>query len=331
MRAIVLSVALSLLAPLAHAADDVPEASRLFSEGLARSEKKDYEGARVKFAEAYTKFPSPNALLNLARAEQLSDHPVEAIGHYRSYIALPENPRVTTKDRETARSALDECVAKVGRIDVKAPRGTRVMIDGATTATTEGEPIPVRVGDHKVELTNDQGTRTRSLNAPAGLVTVVQWDDPKSVVPPPMTTPSAPMTNPVASDPAPHDDRTFWGWRSATGLGGVVLGAVGIGVGIGFAIDRGHQADTALQLAGQIPQGSNACATPSATCTDYNHALQARNSDATMSTVFLVTGGVLVAAGAALLIWSAASPDKKHIALLPMVGPAWGGQLSASF
>lgn len=125
MRAIVFAVALSLsAAPLAYATDDVAEASRLFTEGLARSEKKDYEGARAKFAEAYTKFPSPNALLNLARAEQLSEHPLEAIGHYRSYIALPENPRVTARDRETARSALDECVAKVGRIDVKAPHGT---------------------------------------------------------------------------------------------------------------------------------------------------------------------------------------------------------------
>jgi len=83
-------------------ADNKAESDKLFGEGLHLFAQKDFAHARMKFAEAYSKYPSPNSLLNLARSEQLSGECLDAITHYRAYIALPENPRISSFDRGSA-------------------------------------------------------------------------------------------------------------------------------------------------------------------------------------------------------------------------------------
>src|SRR5450432_2864240 len=114
MRMFVLAICLMLspclFANVARATDDKAEASRLFTEGLALFEKKSFDGAREKFSASYGKFPSPNTLLNLARTEEMMDRCVDAIGHYRAYTDLPENPRITPQQRELAQGQIKECL-----------------------------------------------------------------------------------------------------------------------------------------------------------------------------------------------------------------------------
>src|SRR5678815_2880187 len=124
MRSLVLGISLALsLSTVALAGDNKAESDKLFGEGLQLFTQKDYNHARMKFAEAYSKYPSPNSLLNLARAEQLMGECVDAVLHYRAYIALPENPRISSFDRGSATIKLNECLAKIGRVQVTAPRG----------------------------------------------------------------------------------------------------------------------------------------------------------------------------------------------------------------
>lgn len=212
------------------------------------------------------------------------------------------------------------------------PRTELWTIDGAPTGYTEGEPIPVRVGDHKIEMTNDRGTRLRTSNTPAGLVTAVQWDEPQppdSVSPPPV----APTlkTGPVPAPPS-LEQTSFWGLRSGVGFAALGIALVGVGVGVGYAVDHGNQTSSVMRLGSQTPPGKGACATKGVpACADYGAALQNRNDDATLSTLFFVSGGVVALAGAALVIWAAVHPDKKPSAFTPLLGSALGGQLVTTF
>src|SRR2546428_499527 len=91
-----------LLASLAIAQpkDNKAESDRLFAEGIKAASAKDFKTAREKFAAAYAKFPSPNSLFNLANAELSLDKCGDAVRHFGAYIELPENPRISGKDRQ---------------------------------------------------------------------------------------------------------------------------------------------------------------------------------------------------------------------------------------
>jgi len=188
-------VALCLLASAtAFANDNKADSDKLFGEGLQLFAQKDFVHARSKFAEAYAKYPSPNSLLNLARSEQLSGECVDAVAHYRAYIALPENPRISTGDRGSAGIKLNECLAKIGRIQVTAPRGAHVSIDGLAVVWNSGESVDVTPGTHRVDISYENLTKSRTTAPGEGEVTSVQWEDPP---PPPPPTPPTPEQKPI--------------------------------------------------------------------------------------------------------------------------------------
>ena len=99
------------------------------------------------------------------------------------------------------------CMAKVGRLNVKAPSGTSVWVDGVAAQWVEGEPIDVSPGAHDVQLKNAIGAKTRKVDAPAGQVTFVEWEDPTGVVPvtnnPTNPNPTPTTTNPTTASGEP--------------------------------------------------------------------------------------------------------------------------------
>src|SRR4051812_24493479 len=73
--------------PAAPSPADTPlaEARARFNEGIILADAGNHEGARLKFNQAWGLLKSPAVLYNLARAEQLSGHPLEALEHYRLF------------------------------------------------------------------------------------------------------------------------------------------------------------------------------------------------------------------------------------------------------
>ncbi len=188
MRVRTLAFAVSLLtftSAFALAGDNKAESDRLFGEGLQMFAQKDFNHARMKFAEAYSKYPSPNSLLNLARAEQLMGECVDAVLHYRAYIALPENPRISSFDRGSATIKLNECLAKIARVQVNAPRGAHVTVDGLARVGPPGEPLDVPAGQHRIDISFENLTKSRTTSPGEGEVTNVAWEDPAPPPPPP--------------------------------------------------------------------------------------------------------------------------------------------------
>ncbi|HEY1959032.1 MAG TPA: hypothetical protein VGH28_25640 [Polyangiaceae bacterium] len=230
----------ALLAPAAAlAGDSKAESDKLFREGLQLFEHKDFDGARAKFTEAYAKFPSPNSLLNLARSEQLSSHCVDAIAHYRAYVALPPNPRISSGDRGSAVLKMNECYTRIGRIDVKAPLGAHVSLDGLAVSWNPGEPIDVPPGAHRIDLAVGNAMKTRSVSPNAGEIAQVDWEDPAPPPPTPVVTPPTPVPEVktvepppppvVVAPPTPEPKPVTWTKTSHWPTGKVVT-AVGLGV-----------------------------------------------------------------------------------------------------
>jgi hypothetical protein len=200
---LVLGIALLGASTVALAGDNKAESDKLFGEGLNLFTQKDYNHARMKFAEAYSKYPSPNSLLNLARAEQLMGECVDAVLHYRAYIALPENPRISSFDRGSATIKLNECLAKIGRVQVTAPRGAHVTVDGLARVWTPGEPLDVPAGQHRIDISFENLTKSRTTSPGEGEVTNVTWEEPKPPEPPPEVKPPE-VVKPPEPPPPPQ-------------------------------------------------------------------------------------------------------------------------------
>ena len=162
IRALAFGFVLSMSTVALAGGDSKAESDKLFGEGLQLFAQKDFTHARMKFAEAYSKYPSPNSLLNLARSEQLSGECLDAITHYRAYIALPENPRISSFDRGSATIKLNECLAKIARVQVIAPRGAKVTVDGLAQVWTPGEPLDVTPGTHRIDISFENLTKSRT-------------------------------------------------------------------------------------------------------------------------------------------------------------------------
>src|SRR5271169_4109561 len=82
----IVTAALFLAASSPARADDDRanrEAEARFKEGLARVKSRDYEAARLSFAQAYAVLHRPLILWNLALSEEKTDHPLDALGHFR--------------------------------------------------------------------------------------------------------------------------------------------------------------------------------------------------------------------------------------------------------
>lgn len=315
----VLLLSLALLVPaVALAGDSKADSDRLFLQGLHLFEQRDFAGARQKFADAYAKYPSPNSLLNLARSEQLSSHCIDAIAHYRAYIALPDNPRISAGDRGSARIKLSECLSKVGRIEVTAPANARVAIDGLAVAWRPGETFDVTPGEHKVDLSVEAAQKTRTTTATEGQVASVQWEDPAPPPPPPVIKPEItpppppppevkpePPPPPVVEAPPPPQWRRESHWPTAKVASAVALGVVSIGSFIAApsllaaSLSSARAGDALSTMLG--PSGCAGANMTSASCVALAGDRNSESSFGVASAIFWVLGP-LFAAGAIAVV-----------------------------
>lgn len=280
------------------------EADRLFNEGLVAMGAKDFSKSRDKFAAAFAKYPAPAALLNLAISEKELGQYVQALGHYRTFVGLPDTETVL-QGRPTAKAHIEECNARICRIEVRAPAGTTVRIDGAD-AKTQGTVVEALPGTHALDLRAEGATKTRKLTCSAGVTVTVEYADKSTPPPPPETTEERPTTGYVVP--------------------GALFGAglVGVGLGIGFGVASSGAADD-----GEALINSGACSSSTApTCPAARDKVDASKTMQTLSVVSYVAGGTLAAAGVvSFLLWPKQSRERA-IRVTPTVG---GLLLTGSF
>jgi hypothetical protein len=338
-RSAALAVLLAAAPSLAQADDKaVREAQARFEEGLKRVRAGDFESARMSFVQAYVVLHNPDILWNLALSEEKSGHALDGLAHFKEFAKQAPGEG----DRARAQKHIDALMAQTGHLDVLAPAGTSLTLDGATSIGMAplAATLDVAPGHHVIEGKLTEGTKALSVDAVAGQLAHVSFlvAGPDRPLPPPAIPTSAPEENapapPVASGltppaTAPGSDETRSDPSTArlvttTALGGGAV--IAIGLGVYFGLQSRSDASTAAAFRGE--HSSSYCVNPATDgCAQWNGVVQAQNRDATASNILYVTGALLaVGAAASWFFWPRDKETKSAGAwLLPTAGPSGAG------
>ena len=284
-----------------------------FDEGLKLHDTGNENEARLKFAQAWAVLKRPNVLFNLARSEQLSNHPVEALVHFQDFVKMPG---ISSQDKADAEARTVELKKQVGRVEVKgAPEGAKILIDDAWTGETTpvlGE-VHALPGKRIVEVKTSTKSYRKEVTCNAQETTVVSFEEEVRANPPEGWKP--PETEPKK--------KMFPPPTGAIVLGG--LGLVGLGLGVGFGVASSSAKDS------NATRGATAggvCSTqPSAqVCVDGRATRDSQQTTALVSVVSYVGGGVLLAGAVAWwLIFPRKAKEAPASGFIPVVGPTYAG------
>lgn len=265
------------------------EAVRFHMEGLSLLSQSNFEAARAKFHEAYARSQNPNSLFNEAKSALKAGHGLDGAKLVKSYLALPENDKVTAQDRKDAQSLLDEAMGSLCTLDVRV---ATCNVDGRDEAGS----VLVEVGNHTVKMTGAHGEQTKAVSCKAREIVIVTYDEQRLVTPPPT-------------------DKTQGGdWLLPGVLAG--LGVVGIGVGaVGSALASGSSSDTkTLSVGAPCAADANGEA-----CRGVGAAADRTNAQSSVALTGWIVGGGLL--GAALITTLVIRPWKErpaaHVRLVP--------------
>jgi hypothetical protein len=327
------------VAPSAAAADDkaLREAQARFEEGLKRVKAGDFEAARMSFVQAYVVLHKPDILWNLALSEEKSGHALDGLAHFKEFVKeAPDDA-----ERGRAQKHIDALMALTGHIEVQAPAGTSLSLDGGTslgTAPLAGE-LDVAPGHHVIEGKLTEGIKALSVDAVAGEVAHVNFlvagSDRPPPAPPAVATPAPEVSARPAAQP-PTSPADVSGGEGTAGNGSVVrlilptalgVGAViAVGFGVYFGLQSRSNASTAAAF--RSSRSSSYCVNPANDgCAEWNDAVQAQNRDATLSNVLYVTSALLASgAVASWFLWPSDKETKSAgVWLVPTGGPSGGG------
>lgn len=263
-----------------------------FKEGVEFYDKGQFEQARVAFVQAYALKKHPAVLLNLAWSCLKSGHALEAERYFKQFLA--ESKDITDKQRADATDGVNQSRSKIGRIDVVAPQGTEITIDGDRVgAAPLAEPVAVEPGAHTVMFKGtDSGTETQSVSVLGGEKAVARYarktapegpaagaqdhpSTPPSTPPtqPPSETPAEPAANQApaeAEKPKAHAARKESVEPSGPSflsppdnvvpivVGGIVV-AASAGVAIAMSVFKGQANDSAAQTYAQVNGAGFGC------------------------------------------------------------------------
>jgi hypothetical protein len=311
-------------------------ATALFDEGRKLMAAHKYAEACPKLAESQRLAPSGGTLINLADCYEHAGQTASAWGAWKDVAARANAAGKADVEQNAVRHA-NELEASLAKVTVTVTNesdvpGLAVKRDGIAVGHAEfGLPIPVDPGDHVVEaiapgkkawsahvqvaakqtdahvtvlLVNDDAAATPAAGVPTGTGTTAG------------ATTGAPATAPATAAPASSDGTTqrTIGW-TAVGVGGV-----GVVVGTIFGISAISKASDAKNEG----CSGKTCTTPQGV-TDTKSAISAGNA----STIALVAGGVVAAAGVVVVL---TAPSGPHVRVSPAVGQGYGGfSLDGSF
>jgi hypothetical protein len=194
----------------AQADDPTVKAARArFNEGVEFFDKGQYENARAAFLQAYALRKHPAVLLNLAQSSLRAGHSLEAAKYFQQY--LRDSTGLTSAQRSDGEKGLAEARTKLGRLEVSAPSGEEIFVDGEHVGTAPlSSAVDVEPGSHTVKAAGE----SKSVNVATGQILPVKFAvsaPPAAPVPvpapvpapPPPEEPPSPPAEPAEEHPAP--------------------------------------------------------------------------------------------------------------------------------
>jgi len=311
-----------------------------FKEGVEFYDKFQYEQARAAFLQAYALKKHPAVLLNLAWSCLKSGHALEAERYFKQFLA--EGKDITDKQRSDANEGVTQAHSKIGRIEVSAPAGTEVTIDGDRVGSAPlPEPVAVEPGAHTLTFKGpDSATETQSVTVLGGEKAVARFtkggaaavgagappgtpSSPPAGTPPTASTSATPPPeeapgageHPPAKETPHHEAAKKGPLAPPANMVPVIVGIILTGAGIGVAIAMNNSKQSAQTQANSTAQNvvahMDTCpASPNSTvpglvavCNQYQADINDVNSDATIGN--LAIGFAAAALAGTLIYWLA--------------------------
>lgn len=267
-------------------ADSAAEARQQYQLGTQAFQSKRYSEAALHFEAAAAFRAHSVALYTAGMAWDLASRPERAADAYARAL---EVGGLDPKQDKVARERVQALERSLGSLVVSAPEGTKVQLDTFTEV-----PTPARLhgppGVHGLSIRAvGRPIERRDVMLEGGRVTTLDLkEEPKAPpkVDPVPVPPPAPKPDPALTAPPPPRE-SFWITRRVIGVG---VGGVGVA------------ALAATIILGINANGAKDAFDASPTRETYDHA----SSLQTWTNVALISGALLTAGGAALVLW----PDR---------------------
>ncbi len=291
-------------------AGDKAAAESLFQDGKEAMKQGNYEQACGLFGASFDAEPSVGALLNLARCHQKRGKTASAWAVYRDAAAMAARSGQTDREQGARRYA-EQLEPELSRLTISVaspPTGLEVTRDGTPVAqSTYGTPLPVDPGEHEIVAT--------APGYKSWTTTVILGDGgDRQTLPIPALQPGD-GESPAGTGDGPSG-LLVGGWAVTA------VGAVALGVGIGFGV-ASYLADAELE--DECGHRPDQC--PAYTEEELADEVAPIQVKADVSTAMIMIGSAAVVGGVVMLILS---PDSElgddegdqAVSFAPWVGPS---------
>jgi hypothetical protein len=307
---------------LAQDASNQAAAQALFDQARQLMADGKFAEACPKLVESERLDPGAGTLMNLGHCYEKNGQTASAWVTFKDAAAaadLKHRADWSARARESAQ-ALEPTLSKL-TIDVPPEArvsGLQVRRDGVEVGSAVwGTPIPTDPGDHTVEAaapakkTWSETVKVGPTADQAHVVVPALQDEPapSAAAPPPAVAPppASPAPPPPSEQPPPQSAGST---QRTIGLVAGGAGIVGIAVGSVFGVMAMGSESSSKNLC-----PTSACSNAAAVSDDSN-----ARSQATVSTVAMIAGGVVLAAGAVIFFTAPKARSATAIRVMPAVG-----------
>ena len=304
-----------MLTASAHARAEsltVVEAQARFEDGLDRARRGDNEGARIAFVQAYAVLPRAEILWNLALSEQRTGHTVEALRHFRQF---EHDPKIKgERDKQDARVKIEELSKLTGHLEITAPAGSRVTVDGEVITDEPPLLVDVAPGYHAIDDRLGDKALHQEASPAAGETSKIVF------------TIEAPSTAVVGADTTAIERREHSRGRVIVPVVMLGVSVLAVAGGMVFALKSSSDSDHARDLRAGLPL--NACngGGTSPTCGSLRDTTSSQSTEATVSDALYIGAGVVaVSAALVYLLWPGHRAKAESAWIAPEVGPHAAG------
>ena len=289
---ILLATTILAAAPAMSQEDNTSEARALFSQAMDAYSANDFRGSAQLFRKAYELKPSWKIHYNIGQAEAAAKQYGLALEAFEAYLA-EGGDRVEVQRSEEVMSEISRLRLLVGTVELAAPDGTEVHVDGMLRGTAPlHAALQVGVGKKEVililngeEILKDEfifrgGSPTRiavenstdaaNVNADAGDTTAIEDDDA-----------TIETTRPTPWTPLRITGWSLAGTGAAVLIGGVITGSL--------SLSKKNSLDEDCK--------NNVCSNP-----DDKNKIDSAKKLGNVSTALYIAGGALAATGVVLLV-----------------------------
>jgi hypothetical protein len=276
----------------------------LYQQGKEAIKAQHWVDAKTKLSDAWSIRPSYDVALSLSQAEFNLDQFDESARHLAYYFK-----NVSAKENENnlanAKQAFEAAKAKVSSVEVTAPRGAEIWLDGKLIGNAPLDSNTfVKPGKRVFEAHLGEVKTEQELQAVAGQEQQVtlKLEEPARPAPAAGASPAVAVDAGLPGAPAPVDSEPPRKRPMVPAYVGAGVAAIGLGVGIGFAVAAGNDKDDLDTL--KQKNGTSGCLDSSSSdCAAQHDAAEARDRHLTYEVIGFSVAGAAIIGTATYLLW----------------------------